>query len=93
MNLENVQKLKLGPIKIDGIPNWKQPYKDWYYTSKPEINSFKLTINNEDYPLPNSKPINETFVLPSVWRNNIIEQIIMEVLIIIVYGISWKIVC
>jgi hypothetical protein len=68
LNLENVAKLKIGPIQKDigdyhGI--------DWYYTSMLDINDLSLTINDDDYPYPNPVPKNETFAFPSRRPNNI----------------------
>ena len=58
MDLEDVTKIPLGPIK-----QWK--YLRWHYTSKLEPLSFKLQINNVSYPFANPIPINEMFVFPS----------------------------
>jgi len=62
LNLSNVQKIKLSPIKDDDL-------KKRYYSSRINITDFRLHIDSENYSIdmgfPNDVPLNETFVVPS----------------------------
>ncbi len=73
LQLKNVQELPIGPIKIDGVPYKDQPYKDWYYTNKVDVDDYDLTLNFPGYPYadaPNGHlPKNETFPFPSGCKN------------------------
>jgi len=55
LNLEDVTKLQLGPIR-------QLKYVDWPYTSKLEPLSFSLRIESGSYPYANPIPIEEMFV-------------------------------
>ena len=69
LGLENVQKLKLGPIKnID--------YYFWEYTSKVETIDFNLTCNSPNWTFTNDGhiPKNETFAFPSAMGNKTFQM-------------------
>ncbi len=69
LHLENVTKLRLGPIKKSGFI---QPYRKWFYTSFLNITNLSLTINHNNYSYPSPVPKNETFALAGYNNNNIL---------------------
>ena len=61
-SLDDVEKIELGHIPGKLL---------WYYTSKVEVVDYKLTINNESYPYPNTVPYNESAATPSGLKDRI----------------------
>ena len=65
-NLSDVGLLPLGPVK-------DKKYRDWYYTSKLEVNGCQLIING-GYPFGDNIPIIEFFPIASAYETNSTES-------------------